>query len=324
MNPWPVEADDRGGAPAPARPRRPRRHAEVRAHRRPRRARASERARDRGAGRRRRGRQGVPQRARRRGLLARDPDRLGPGTATRRSRPGRLRDVDESPVRCLDPEASDAMVEEIDRLRKANESLGGVFEVRAFGARTRPRLIRLMGGAHRRTARPGDPLDPGDQGASRSATGSRSPACPGSEAHDEIFWDGDRGYCRDTNRAGGVEGGMTTGEPLVVRAWMKPLPTLTKPLRSVDIATHRARRGAAGAHRLLAPFRRRGGGGGDGRVRARRRVPAKVRRRQHRRRQGRARGVRAPDRLAAFAQSLNKPLAAACGGSSNHRPTSIR
>jgi chorismate synthase len=61
---------------------------------------------------------------------------------------------------------------------------------------------------------------------------------PGSEAHDEIFWDSERGYFRETNRAGGVEGGMTTGEALVVRGWMKPLPTLTKPLRSVDISTH--------------------------------------------------------------------------------------
>src|SRR5207302_6782354 len=61
---------------------------------------------------------------------------------------------------------------------------------------------------------------------------------PGSEAHDEIFWAEDRGYYRQTNRAGGLEGAMTTGEPLVVRGWMKPLPTLTKPLRSVDIATH--------------------------------------------------------------------------------------
>jgi chorismate synthase len=60
----------------------------------------------------------------------------------------------------------------------------------------------------------------------------------GSEAHDEIFYDAERGYFRETNRAGGVEGGMTTGEPLVVRGSMKPLPTLTKPLRSVDIATH--------------------------------------------------------------------------------------
>jgi chorismate synthase len=61
---------------------------------------------------------------------------------------------------------------------------------------------------------------------------------PGSQAHDEIFWDEERGFHRDTNRAGGLEGGMTTGDPLVVRGFMKPIPTLTKPLRSVDIATH--------------------------------------------------------------------------------------
>ena len=60
---------------------------------------------------------------------------------------------------------------------------------------------------------------------------------PGSAAHDEIFYDEERGYFRETNRSGGVEGGMSTGEPLVVRCGMKPLPTLTKPLRSVDIAT---------------------------------------------------------------------------------------
>ena len=60
---------------------------------------------------------------------------------------------------------------------------------------------------------------------------------PGSEAHDEIFYEQDRGFFRETNRSGGLEGGMTTGEPLVMRDAMKPLPTLTKPLRSVDIAT---------------------------------------------------------------------------------------
>jgi chorismate synthase len=63
------------------------------------------------------------------------------------------------------------------------------------------------------------------------------PARPGSEAHDEIFYSEDRGFYRETNRAGGLEGGMTTGEPLTVRGAMKPLPTLTKPLRSVDIST---------------------------------------------------------------------------------------
>ena len=63
------------------------------------------------------------------------------------------------------------------------------------------------------------------------------PGRPGSEAHDEIFHSPERGYFRETNRAGGLEGGMTTGQPLVLTAAMKPLPTLTKPLRSVDIAT---------------------------------------------------------------------------------------
>jgi chorismate synthase len=61
---------------------------------------------------------------------------------------------------------------------------------------------------------------------------------PGSQAHDEIFYSEQRGYYRETNRSGGLEGGMTTGEPLIVLGAMKPLPTLTKPLRSVDIATH--------------------------------------------------------------------------------------
>jgi chorismate synthase len=61
---------------------------------------------------------------------------------------------------------------------------------------------------------------------------------PGSQAHDEILWSEARGYHRETNRSAGLEGGMSTGQPLVARAAMKPLPTLTQPLRSVDIATH--------------------------------------------------------------------------------------
>src|SRR5205807_6225395 len=61
---------------------------------------------------------------------------------------------------------------------------------------------------------------------------------PGSAAHDEIFYAPERGYYRESNRAGGLEGGMTIGSPLVVRGAMKPLPTLTKPLRSVDTETH--------------------------------------------------------------------------------------
>ena len=145
--------------------------------------------------------------------------------------------VDESPVRCLDPEASAAMVAEIDRARKANESLGGVFEVRAFGLvpglgahiswdeRLDGRLAQAILSIHA--------LKGAEVGGGYALAG-----IPGSQAHDEIFWSAERGYYRETNRAGGVEGGMTTGQPLIVTGAMKPLPTLTKPLRSVDTATH--------------------------------------------------------------------------------------
>jgi chorismate synthase len=145
--------------------------------------------------------------------------------------------VDESPVRCLDPDASREMVAEINRLRKANESLGGVFEVRAFGlvpglgshVSWRERLDGALGQAI---------LSIQAIKAVSIGDGLEVAGLPGSQAHDEIFYDDERGFWRKTNRAGGVEGGMTTGDPLVVRGSMKPLPTLTKPLRSVDIATH--------------------------------------------------------------------------------------
>ena len=147
-------------------------------------------------------------------------------------------DVDESPVRCLDPEASRAMVAEINRLRKANESLGGVFEVRAFGLV--PGLGSHVSWLERLDGSLGQAiLSIQAVKAVSIGDGLEVAGLPGSQAHDEIFYDEGRGgYWRETNRAGGVEGGMTTGEPLVVRGAMKPLPTLTKPLRSVDIATH--------------------------------------------------------------------------------------
>jgi chorismate synthase len=145
--------------------------------------------------------------------------------------------VDESPVRCLDPEATAAMVAEIDRLRKANESLGGVFEVRAFGLV--PGLGSHVSWEERLDGRLGQAiLSIQALKAVAIGDGFEVAGVPGSQAHDEIFYDEARGYHRRTNRAGGVEGGMTTGAPLVVRGSMKPLPTLTKPLRSVDIATH--------------------------------------------------------------------------------------
>jgi len=144
--------------------------------------------------------------------------------------------VDESPVRSLDAAASDAMVAEIDASRKANESLGGVFEVVAFGLvpgigshvswdqRLDGRIAQAVMSIQ---ALKGVGVGDGFALAERV----------GSKAHDEIFWSDERGYNRETNRAGGIEGGMTTGDPVVVIGAMKPLPTLTKPLRSVDTET---------------------------------------------------------------------------------------
>src|SRR4051812_7298904 len=144
--------------------------------------------------------------------------------------------VDESPVRCLDPDVSAAMVEEINRLRKANESLGGVFEVRAFGLT--PGLGSYTSGEERLDGRLAAAVL-SIQAMKGVSVGDAFDVAgrPGSEAHDEIFWSPERGYHRETNHAGGLEAGMSTGEPLVVLGAMKPLPTLTKPLRSVDIAT---------------------------------------------------------------------------------------
>jgi chorismate synthase len=146
-------------------------------------------------------------------------------------------EVDSSPVRCLDADSSRAMVREIDELRRANESLGGVFEVQAFGLV--PGLGSHVSWEERLDGRLAMAIC-SIQAIKGVAIGDgfKVAGLPGSQAHDEIFFSPERGYYRETNRAGGLEGGMTTGCPLIVRAAMKPLPTLTKPLRSVDIDTH--------------------------------------------------------------------------------------
>src|SRR6476659_1831956 len=145
--------------------------------------------------------------------------------------------VDDDPVRCLDREASRAMVDHINKQRKANESIGGVFEVIAFGVA--PGLGSHVSWEER--------LDGVLAGAICSIQAVKGVSLgdafelaglPGSQAHDELLWSQERGYYRETNRSGGLEGGMTNGLPLIVRGAMKPLPTLTKPLRSVDTETH--------------------------------------------------------------------------------------
>ncbi len=164
--------------------------------------------------------------------------RIGSVTAPAREglRPEDFEGVDESPVRCLDAAASEAMVAEIDAARKANESLGGIFSVIAFGLV--PGIGSYMSWEER--------LDGRLAGAVMSIHALKGVAIGdgfalaervGSLAHDEIFHSEERGYFRETNRAGGLEGGMTTGDPLIVSGGMKPLPTLTKPLRSVDTET---------------------------------------------------------------------------------------
>jgi len=146
-------------------------------------------------------------------------------------------EVDSSPVRCLDAGASKAMVREIDKLRKENESLGGVFEVQAFGLV--PGLGSHISWEERLDGRLAMAICSiqAIKGVS-IGDGFAVAGMLGSQAHDEIFYSEEQGYFRETNRAGGLEGGMTNGSPLIVRAAMKPLPTLTKPLRSVDTETH--------------------------------------------------------------------------------------
>lgn len=144
--------------------------------------------------------------------------------------------VDDDPVRCLDPDTSARMVEEINVLRKKNESLGGTFEVRVFGLV--PGLGSHVSWEDRLDGRLAQAIC-SIQSIKGASIGEAWDVAsrPGSEAHDEIFWSEERGWYRETNHAGGLEGGMTNGEPLSVRAAIKPISTMTKPLRSVDVKT---------------------------------------------------------------------------------------
>jgi chorismate synthase len=151
--------------------------------------------------------------------------------------PADFEGVDDDPVRTLDKDASKEMVAEINRLRKANESLGGTFEVIAFGLV--PGLGSHVSWEDRLDGRLAQAVC-SIQSIKGVSIGEAWDVAsrPGSEAHDEIFWSEKDGYFRETNHAGGLEGGMTNGLPLSVRAAIKPISTLTKPLRSVDTETH--------------------------------------------------------------------------------------
>jgi chorismate synthase len=149
------------------------------------------------------------------------------------------RRAEESDVRCADPEAAARMIVAIDDAKAKGDTLGGVFEVVALGCpvglgsyvqwdrRLDGRLAQAFCSVQ---AIKGAEIGLGFEAARR----------PGSQVHDEILYDPDAGFKRTTNHAGGLEGGVTNGQPVVVRAAMKPLSTLRTPLRSVDISTKEA------------------------------------------------------------------------------------
>jgi chorismate synthase len=149
------------------------------------------------------------------------------------------RRAEESEVRCADSETERAMIEAIDRAKAAGDTLGGVFEVVALGCpvglgsyvqwdrKLDGLLAQAFCSIH---AIKGAEVGLGFETARR----------PGSQVHDEILLDKDGGFQRASNSAGGLEGGVTNGQPVIVRAAMKPLSTLRKPLRSVDMQTKEA------------------------------------------------------------------------------------
>lgn len=144
---------------------------------------------------------------------------------------------DDAPLRCADVQLQQQMIELIDAKREAGDTLGGVFEVVARGVI--PGLgshtawdLKLDG----RLAQAFMSI-PAVKAVSIGA-GSEASALPGSEVHDEIAYNNEtKEFIRETNRAGGLEGGITNGEQIRIRGHLKPLSTLRRPLRSVDIDT---------------------------------------------------------------------------------------
>jgi chorismate synthase len=155
-----------------------------------------------------------------------------------RPKPADLELVDESPVRCFDKAAEEAMIAEIKDVAREGDSLGGVAEVLAYG-------LPVGLGSHVHWDRKLDGLLAAALMSIQAVKvveigdGYETVARRGSDAHDPISWDAEAGvYRRLTTRAGGIEGGMTTGELLVARVGMKPLSTLNKPvMKTVDTVT---------------------------------------------------------------------------------------
>ncbi|AQQ53627.1 chorismate synthase [Planococcus lenghuensis] len=144
--------------------------------------------------------------------------------------------IENDPVYCADPEASAKMTALIDETKKKGDSIGGTVEVIVEGMPAgigsyvhydRKLDAKIAQAVMSINAFKGVEFGLGFEMARR----------PGSQVHDEILWSEEDGYTRRTNNLGGFEGGMTTGMPIIVRGVMKPIPTLYKPLESVDIET---------------------------------------------------------------------------------------
>lgn len=147
--------------------------------------------------------------------------------------------IAQSACYCPDPETTQAMKDEVDAARKNGYSLGGEFTVIVTG------LVEGLGsyanGPERLTSKLGAALFsiPAMKGV-EFGMGFWAASLPGNEVHDPIAYDAARGYYRTSNNAGGLEGGMTTGAPLVATVAMKPIPTMMAPLATVDTDTHEA------------------------------------------------------------------------------------
>jgi chorismate synthase len=148
--------------------------------------------------------------------------------------------TEESAVRCADPDATEQIIALIDSAKRRGDTLGGVFEVIAFGL-----PIGLGSYVHwdrKIDGRLGQAiLSINAIKGVEIGMGFAAAATPGSQVHDEFAPGGPSGVQRLSNRAGGTEGGMTNGEPLVVRAAMKPIATLMRQLKSVDLGTGQAK-----------------------------------------------------------------------------------
>jgi len=158
---------------------------------------------------------------------------------------GDVEESDDSPVRCVDEETSELMIAEIDRAKKDGDTLGGVFEVRATGvpvglgspAQWHMKLESMLGAAIM-SIQSVKGMEVGDGFSASRRRGSR--------VHDEIYYRSDetplphKGFRRRTNVAGGIEGGISNGGEIVIRAACKPISTLVRPLKTVDVVSKEA------------------------------------------------------------------------------------